>query len=69
MKKRSRSTEVILSTDSINVVYQESLIALQNVSLDIPAAKLTAILGPSGCGKTTLLKVIAGLINPTSGSV
>ena len=69
MKKRSRSTEVILSTDSINVVYQESLIALQNVSLDIPAAKLTAILGPSGCGKTTLLKVIAGLIKPTSGSV
>lgn len=69
MKKRSRSTEVILSTNSINVVYQESLIALQNVSLDIPAAKLTAILGPSGCGKTTLLKVIAGLIKPTSGSV
>ena len=69
MKKRSRSTEVILSTDSINVVFQESLIALQNVSLDIPAAKLTAILGPSGCGKTTLLKVIAGLIKPTSGSV
>lgn len=69
MNKRSRSTEVILSTDSINVVYQESLIALQNVSLDIPAAKLTAILGPSGCGKTTLLKVIAGLIKPTSGSV
>ena len=60
---------MILSTDSINVVYQESLIALQNVSLDIPAAKLTAILGPSGCGKTTLLKVIAGLIKPTSGSV
>ena len=69
MKKRSRPAEVILSTDTINVVYQESLIALQNVSLDIPAAKLTAILGPSGCGKTTLLKVIAGLIKPTSGSV
>ena len=69
MNKRSRSSEVILSTDSINVIYQESLIALQNVSLDIPAAKLTAILGPSGCGKTTLLKVIAGLIKPTSGSV
>ena len=69
MNKRDRSSEVILSTDSINVIYQESLIALQNVSLDIPAAKLTAILGPSGCGKTTLLKVIAGLIKPTSGSV
>ena len=69
MNNRDRSSEVILSTDSINVIYQESLIALQNVSLDIPAAKLTAILGPSGCGKTTLLKVIAGLIKPTSGSV
>ena len=69
MNNRDRSSEVILSTDSINVVYQESLIALQNVSLDIPAAKLTAILGPSGCGKTTLLKVIAGLIKPTSGIV
>ena len=69
MNKRDRSSEVILSTDSINVIYQESLIALQNVSLDIPVAKLTAILGPSGCGKTTLLKVIAGLIKPTSGTV
>ena len=69
MNNRDRSSEVILSTDSINVIYQESLIALQNVSLDIPAAKLTAILGPSGCGKTTLLKVIAGLIKPTSGTV
>ena len=69
MNNRDRSSEVILSTDSINVIYQESLIALQNVSLDIPAAKLTAILGPSGCGKTTLLKVIAGLIKPTSGIV
>ena len=69
MNNRDRSSEVILSTDSINVIYQESLIALQNVSLDIPAAKLTAILGPSGCGKTTLLKVIAGLIKPNSGSV
>ncbi len=69
MNNRDRSSEVILSTDSISVIYQESLIALQNVSLDIPAAKLTAILGPSGCGKTTLLKVIAGLIKPTSGIV
>ncbi len=69
MKKESKSSDVILNTESICVTYQESLIALQNVSLDIPSAKLTAILGPSGCGKTTLLKVIAGLINPTSGTV
>ena len=35
--------------------------ALNNVSLDIPEGKLTALLGPSGSGKTTLLRIIAGL--------
>ena len=62
-------TDVILQTGNIGVTYQESVVALENVSLTIPAAKLTAILGPSGCGKTTLLKVIAGLIEPTTGTV
>ena len=69
MKNGSDSTEIILNTEDIGVTYQESIVALKNVSLNIPAAKLTAILGPSGCGKTTLLKVIAGLIDPTSGTV
>jgi NitT/TauT family transport system ATP-binding protein len=43
--------------------------ALRNVDLDFPRGKLTTLLGPSGCGKTTLLKIIAGLIEPTSGEV
>jgi NitT/TauT family transport system ATP-binding protein len=43
--------------------------ALRNIDLDFPRGKLTTLLGPSGCGKTTLLKVIAGLIEPTSGGV
>ena len=69
MKPGNDTNEIILNTEGIGVTYQESIIALKNVSLNVPAAKLTAILGPSGCGKTTLLKVIAGLIEPTAGTV
>ena len=43
--------------------------ALDSLSLTIPTGSLTALLGPSGCGKTTALKIIAGLLSPTSGDV
>jgi sulfate transport system ATP-binding protein len=43
--------------------------ALTDVSVDIPAGSLTALLGPSGGGKSTLLRVIAGLEQPDEGSI
>lgn len=43
--------------------------ALKDLTLDFPRGQLTSLLGPSGCGKTTLLKIIAGLLEPTSGEV
>lgn len=43
--------------------------ALDNVSLDIPEGKLTALLGPSGSGKTTLLRIIAGLESADNGQI
>jgi NitT/TauT family transport system ATP-binding protein len=43
--------------------------ALKDLSLDFPRGQLTSLLGPSGCGKTTLLKIIAGLLEPTAGEV
>lgn len=43
--------------------------ALDQLSLDVADGRAFAILGPSGCGKTTLLKIVSGLLRPTSGQV
>jgi ABC-type Fe3+/spermidine/putrescine transport system ATPase subunit len=43
--------------------------ALSDVSLDLAAGKLTAVLGPSGCGKTTLLRGIAGFVSVDAGAI
>src|SRR5205823_5280617 len=45
------------------------LTALQRVSLTIRRGEIVAIVGPSGCGKTTLLKLLARLIQPTTGTI
>ena len=45
------------------------VIALDNVSLDIPTGCFFTIVGPSGCGKTTLLRILANLETPSSGRV
>ena len=43
--------------------------AVDNVDLDVPHGTFVCLLGPSGCGKTTLLRMIAGLEEPTSGRI
>jgi putative spermidine/putrescine transport system ATP-binding protein len=42
---------------------------VDHVDLEVQAGQLLALLGPSGCGKTTILRMIAGLIEPTSGRI
>src|SRR5690349_23711347 len=46
-----------------------STIAVDNLNLDIQAGEFISLLGPSGCGKTTTLRMIAGFIDPTAGSI
>ena len=45
------------------------VVALDEVSMDIPAGSITAIVGPSGSGKTTLLRLLAGLDHPDAGEL
>ncbi|KAJ6413727.1 hypothetical protein OIU84_006523 [Salix udensis] len=54
---------------SIKTRKGESVPILKDCSLSIPSGKLWMLLGPNGCGKSTLLKILAGLLNPTSGSL
>ena len=59
----------IVQVKNVKKVYPGGVEALNDISLDFPEGKLTTLLGPSGCGKTTLLKIIAGLLEPSSGEV
>ena len=64
---------VVMKVDSIGMIFQNpgmtDLIALGEVSFDLREQEILAVVGPSGCGKTTIFNIIAGLIEPTQGSV
>jgi NitT/TauT family transport system ATP-binding protein len=49
--------------------YDGGVRALNGVSFDVPRGELTSVIGPSGCGKTTTLKIVAGLVEATSGQI
>ncbi len=50
-------------------IYFGRFAALENVSLDIQAGEIFALLGPSGCGKSTLLRIISGFETPSEGEL
>ena len=62
------ATDSAVSVRNVSKVYGD-VQALKGLSLEFPRGELTSLLGPSGCGKTTLLKIIAGLLEPTSGEI
>ena len=55
--------------EELTKVFPGPVRAVERVSLAVEAKECLALVGPSGCGKTTLLRMIAGLEQPTSGSV
>jgi NitT/TauT family transport system ATP-binding protein len=53
----------------VSKAFANGVAALADVSLDVGEDEFLSVLGPSGCGKTTLLRLIAGLADPTAGEV
>jgi NitT/TauT family transport system ATP-binding protein len=61
-----------LIVDGVSKVFADKrreVIALQNTSFTVKPSEFVTLLGPSGCGKSTILKIVAGLEQPTSGRV
>lgn len=60
--------DVAVEAEGLSLAYGKNTI-LRNIDLTLPKGQTLALLGPSGCGKTTLLRLVAGLLAPTTGSI
>ena len=61
---RIRGLNMIFTT-----VRSERIHALSDISVDVAEGEFVTVVGPSGCGKTTLLRILGGLLQRTSGEV
>ena len=64
-----KNVRKVFSAGELTSRSAEPVVALDDASFEFEQGQLIALLGPSGCGKTTLLRIVAGLISKTSGSV
>jgi NitT/TauT family transport system ATP-binding protein len=66
----AKTQEIVIS--GVNKIYQTdsgNVTALQDINLTAQHGSFISLLGPSGCGKTTLLRILGGLLRPTTGEI
>jgi iron(III) transport system ATP-binding protein len=68
MSEREMSKHSRLSLSGLSCAYN-AVKAVDQLSMDIASGEFISLLGPSGCGKTTTLRMIAGFVRPTGGSI
>jgi NitT/TauT family transport system ATP-binding protein len=64
--------EPFIKLENVNKIYltkDDAITACKDINFDIKESEFVAIVGPSGCGKTTILKMIAGLVPYTNGTI
>ena len=59
----------VLECKGLTKSYKSGIRVLDNMDLELPAGRIVGLLGPNGCGKSTLIKLIAGLLQPDSGTI
>src|SRR5262245_48733171 len=67
--KRERRQVTVLTLDALSKSFQRAGLVVDSINLRIEDGEFFTLLGPSGCGKSTILRMIAGLEEPTTGRI
>jgi multiple sugar transport system ATP-binding protein len=68
-RELGRQTVTTVALKDVTKVFQDGTVAVDTINLDVNDGEFMVLLGPSGCGKSTVLRMIAGLEDPSSGAV